>query len=256
MCGKWKNIRRWFSKYVLQPIFHPILGEVWLFHSITDHFTRIPDLRLCEVSPTRFEALIQDALKKNVQFISLDELYAILSQGKRVTRPFVSITFDDGYDNIFFNAYPILKKYNIPFCVFVAPKLATGECKISYEEERPTMSYDILRELIKDALFTIGAHSVHHVELNKLSEIELYKELLQSKNELEVQLNKQINYMAYPFGSYSNTVIELAEKLGYKMAFAAWGSAIRLNNYNLMTLPRVIKTEHEDDINQYRNSLI
>jgi peptidoglycan/xylan/chitin deacetylase (PgdA/CDA1 family) len=56
------------------------------------------------------------------KFISLDEVYDILITKKKSVSKFVSFTFDDGYADTFIYAYPILKKYNIPFAV----NLTTG----------------------------------------------------------------------------------------------------------------------------------
>jgi len=68
---------------------------------------------------------------------------------------------------------------------------------------RLMMSWDEVRKLAKDPLVTIGAHTVGHHSLNRLSDPEVRDEILDSKAEIETQLRRKIRHFAYPFGGRS-----------------------------------------------------
>lgn len=71
-----------------------------------------------KVSPEFLEKFIVDAVHSGYRFISLDELHHILSKGKKISKSIV-MTLDDGYADNYTYAYPIFKKYNIPFAIYL-----------------------------------------------------------------------------------------------------------------------------------------
>lgn len=76
----------------------------------------------------------------------------------------------------------------------------------SYEQdlylyaEKMAMSWDQIRQISKDDLVTIGAHTVNHYPLRQLKDSELRPEIMYSKHILEAQLNQPVEHFAYPFG--------------------------------------------------------
>jgi peptidoglycan/xylan/chitin deacetylase (PgdA/CDA1 family) len=95
------------------------IGHILMFHSILPERSglRIAN-HFLEVTPAHLEKVITFFLKKGYTILSLDEMVEHLSAGKSQTR-FVVFTFDDGYlDNLTY-AYPVFKKYNIPFTIYI-----------------------------------------------------------------------------------------------------------------------------------------
>ncbi|MBL4862637.1 MAG: polysaccharide deacetylase family protein [Crocinitomicaceae bacterium] len=71
------------------------------------------------ITPEYLEECINYFYKKDYDFISLDELYQIVTKKKKLNKKFVVFTLDDGYrDNIEFGK-PVFEKYNIPFTIYV-----------------------------------------------------------------------------------------------------------------------------------------
>lgn len=70
------------------------------------------------VSPEFLERFIITLKANGYGFISLDDVYNILTKGEKVTKKIV-ITLDDGYKDNYTIAYPIFKKHNIPFCIYI-----------------------------------------------------------------------------------------------------------------------------------------
>jgi peptidoglycan/xylan/chitin deacetylase (PgdA/CDA1 family) len=70
------------------------------------------------VSRRMFERQL-DWIGRRFRFVSLDELGARLESGEPFEAPTATITFDDGYRDIYEHAYPVLKRKGIPAAVFV-----------------------------------------------------------------------------------------------------------------------------------------
>jgi peptidoglycan/xylan/chitin deacetylase (PgdA/CDA1 family) len=109
-------------------IFQPYYGgagHILKFHRVIP--TSNKRLRLnydLEVTPDELEKCIIYCLSNDYKIISLDELHNLFQTKERKDlRRFVLFTFDDGYKDCYVHAYPILKKYNIPFSINICPGL-------------------------------------------------------------------------------------------------------------------------------------
>ena len=96
-------------------------GVVFMLHRVSERIDgHLPNNEHLKVSPSFLENVIVKYKKAGFSFLSLDQLYDIISEKKDIHKPFVCFTMDDGYLDNYENAYPIFKKYNIPFAIFVA----------------------------------------------------------------------------------------------------------------------------------------
>ena len=206
-----------------------IHGMVLMYHYITEK--HIDTLDSCQHTPVEFEATLKRLVSEGYSFVSIDEMLEII-RGKN-KKKFVVVTFDDIMDNVYSNAYPILKRYKIPFTVFVATGLIDTGDYITSEH---------LKELNNDTLCTVGAHSVNHCKLKNAPNS--HNEMLESKQQLEVLLGCEINYMAYPYGWHcdvSKKNMKEAQELGYKCSFGTIQSPIsNISAKNMFYLPRLV----------------
>ena len=99
-------------------------GIILAFHRVVEAKTSIFN-EILETSLQRFEFLINHLRKYNFDFISLDELPKRLKSKSK--RKFAVITFDDGYKDNYTLAYPILKKYSIPFTLYLTTSFPDGK---------------------------------------------------------------------------------------------------------------------------------
>jgi peptidoglycan/xylan/chitin deacetylase (PgdA/CDA1 family) len=76
-----------------------------------------------EVTPGYLEDTVKFFIKNKYKIISLDKLHDILKSKSRCQK-FVVFTLDDGYTDNLVYAYPIFKKYNIPFTIYVTAGFA------------------------------------------------------------------------------------------------------------------------------------
>jgi len=70
------------------------------------------------VSRRMFERQL-DWIGRRFRFVSLDELGARLESGQPFSTPTATVTFDDGYRDMYEHAFPVLKRKGIPAAVFV-----------------------------------------------------------------------------------------------------------------------------------------
>ena len=74
--------------------------------------------RLLEVTPKFLERVVRYLRRRDLDIVSLDEVYRRLIE-QDFARRFVCITIDDGYRDTLQYAYPILKRYDAPFAVYI-----------------------------------------------------------------------------------------------------------------------------------------
>ena len=108
-------------------------GVVLMFHRIRPYQPKaFEPNRFLEVEPAFFEQVLK-LLREDFDIISMDELPERLSQAK-AKRPFATLTFDDGFrDNIEY-AWPILKRHNAPFTIYVVRDYAQGRGHMWWRE--------------------------------------------------------------------------------------------------------------------------
>lgn len=181
------------------------------------------------VSPEKFEEQMKYLSENEYQTISLDTLYAALKKQATLPSKPVILTFDDGYTDFFYNAYPILKRFNLSATVFIP----TGLMDQGYY-----LSWSQIKEMSSSGLVIFGAHTVHHYNLPSLSSGVLISELKESKQILQVQLGVPINFMAYPNGATNGFVISAVQSQGYIGAVGTWPSKLQSEG-SIYNLPRL-----------------
>jgi peptidoglycan/xylan/chitin deacetylase (PgdA/CDA1 family) len=81
---------------------------------------RIRRMQSLEVSKDFLEKVIAFYLEKDYEFVSLEQVFAKLQMGRKGRRRFVAFTFDDGYLDNYSVGYEIMKRFNVPFTIYVA----------------------------------------------------------------------------------------------------------------------------------------
>ncbi len=130
-------------------------------------------------------------------------------------KKYVMLTFDDGYRDNYTLLMPLLEKYGLKATVF----MVTGKAENSWDlkdEGRtfPLLTSDQIIEMSKKGV-EFGAHTVTHADLTQVGIEEAWKEISESKKNLENLLGKRINSFAYPYGRTSAAIQELVKKAGF-----------------------------------------
>ena len=282
------------------------------------------------VSSKHLENTLQFLRRQKIDIISMDEVVKRIAAGQKSAngKPFVAITFDDGYRDNAEIAAPILRQYDAPYTIFVATGLIDGtadlwwdgleaiiqkqkrllvkvsgvveeiDCsssdaksqsyatlleylttELSEEEQRrwvkelavlykfdldalrqnEMMRWEELQLLAKDPLCTIGAHTIHHYALARLSEQQATKEIREGSRILQAALGEKPNHFAYPYGypaAAGKRDFELAADLEFESAVTTRPGVIYADHKNhMMALPRVSLNGHFQK-NRYTKSLL
>lgn len=148
---------------------------------------------------------------KNTGYETLtpEEYYAAITTGKTKYQKPILVTFDDGYDDNFTAAFPILKQNNQKAVVFMI---------ISCIDKAGFLSAAQIKEMAQNGV-CFQSHTMNHVELNKISYEEQVKEMKDSKNTLDSMLNQNTILLCYPVGRYNEDTIRALKEVGYNMAF-------------------------------------
>lgn len=221
---------------------HPIKGEIWMLHRVTTSGTKIPDMQQYEITPARLEELLSQYEQQGYRFVSLDQVYEMQRSCRYPSQPFVCVTLDDGYWDNMTEALPVFRRFNCPFCIYVTSGFADGitDCWWYASENVPFLSVAQLRESALEPLCTIGAHTVTHPMLSRLSSREKRNEILNSKLRLEEILQSPVHHFAYPHGDFDAECANIVCQAGFHTAVMAWGGGVRSNS-SMYALPRRLK---------------
>lgn len=161
-------------------------------------------------------------------------------------RPVVALTFDDGYLDNYTNAAPILRRYGLPCAFFVSTGIIGTTRAFPHDREKlgrciPAMSWDQVRELHQEG-FTIGSHTVSHVNLAQVTDDVAHDELSTSRTALQDILKIKDVTIAYPYGKRSDiTPSRLAsiQELGYVACFSGCGGVNYMDSLDRFDLKRM-----------------
>lgn len=217
-------------------LFHPALGRVLMLHRVVECIGPQPEAPRLEVTAPFFAQSLDTLIKQDVDFIAMDQVADRLQSRNR--KPFVCITFDDGYLDTFTLAYPILKERQIPFCVYMTRDFYRGTAKPHWNPEAEMMDVNQIKELGSDPLCTIGAHTCSHPHLSGLSKEEQRHEIEECKTDLEHLLGRPVRHLAYPYGDYNQETLQIVRQLGFETAVTTSGRSVR-NDAKLLELDRV-----------------
>ncbi len=161
-------------------------------------------------TPENFENQMAFLHEKGYQVITLDALIQAIKENRPLGKRTVVLTFDDGYENNYTYAWPILKKYQFPATIFIPSDFVDMDGHLSLKQIKEMMAGGI----------SFGSHSRTHVYLPDASvDLQRY-EIIESKHVLEKKLGVEIKHFAYPVGGFSDEIKEIVKKAGYESALA------------------------------------
>ncbi len=201
------------------------------YHHISDSTPKSTSL-----SPDLFEQHLKYLKNNNFQVLSLGSVVKTLRKGEKFQDKTVVITFDDGYRSVYETAFPLLKKYQFTFSIFV--HTAPIEHQLS--------QFVSWRDLTEMAEFgaTIANHTVHHRHLIKKNILDnwsqrkamIFSEILDSQKLLEQKATNVLLALAYPYGEFDQQSTLIVKELGF-IGFGQHSGAIPLKP-NLLSIPR------------------
>ena len=160
------------------------------------------------ISPETFEKQMK-ILSREWTPVPLSAVVESVGGGKPLPPRAVAVTFDDGTEDNFLPAAPILLRNRIPATIF----LITGQIG-----EPGYLSADQIRQMAESDI-SFGTHGVDHEYLPSLAQVDLERTLSESKRAVE-GLGIAAEFMSYPGGGYTAAVMSAARRCGYRGACA------------------------------------
>ena len=160
------------------------------------------------VDPDLFEAQIKALSKAGYYFLTPEEAYKAFTENALPAKKVVWLTFDDGNEDFYTIAYPILKKYKAK----ATNNVITGFVK---KGNAGNLTVKQMKEMMAHGM-SFQSHTVNHPDLSATDKATQKAELTDSIDFLENKLNTKVNTIAYPSGRYNQTTLDLAKKT-YKL---------------------------------------
>lgn len=236
-----------FKSKVLDTIFvavrRCVYGVLYLTHFIPVRKNKIVILCYHSIGDDSWRYTVSFSnLKKQMAYmlkhynpITLETVERYIRGEIEITEPSFVVTFDDGYADIMQS-----KEYfgltGIQPTVFVLADTQKAN-KAVMESDRPFLSNDQIHEL-KAAGWGVGCHTMTHNDLAALSAEAVTVEVVDAKRKLERDLGFEVNYIAYPLGSYSHDTMLAYDEAGYRMGLSMDDSYIS-SSTDIRVVPRV-----------------
>lgn len=264
---------------------------------------------ILQITPDFLESVIVRARAAHFDIVDLDE--AVLRLTDPEAKPFIVLTFDDGYRDNLQYALPILRKHQAPFTLYVPTALVDGvglvwwqalediiaaheivavelpeghyygdagsvaqknaafahiyqryrtipepEREVSMRKLAARYGFDLaahcrslimdwteLKTFAQEPLCTIGAHTVHHLELSKLPDTQMRSEIEQSVKVLDAQFGRAPRHLSYPIGGVAaagRREFAAAREMGFTTAVTTRPGGLYQDHVeHLNALPRI-----------------
>ncbi|MFQ7176761.1 MAG: polysaccharide deacetylase family protein [Streptococcus salivarius] len=186
------------------------------------------------IDPDLFEAQIKALSKAGYYFLTPEEAYKAFTENALPAKKVVWLTFDDGNEDFYTIAYPILKKYKAK----ATNNIITGFVK---KGNAGNLTVKQMKEMMAHGM-SFQSHTVNHPDLSTTDKATQKVELTDSIDFLENKLNTKVNTIAYPSGRYNQTTLDLAKKT-YKLGLTTnEGLASAKDGLLLLNRVRILPT--------------
>jgi peptidoglycan/xylan/chitin deacetylase (PgdA/CDA1 family) len=180
------------------------------------------------ISPADFEQQLSYLKQAGYQTVLLADLFKALYYGQKLPLKPVILTFDDGYDNAYYNAFPILKKYKEKGSFYLISDLIGQPGRLTCPQAKEMLQ----------AGMEFGSHSKTHPDFRRLLPETISFESLSSKITIEKALGDKIYFFCYPVGGYKPEDFSILKNQGYLLALTATNGATE-NSDHPFELPRL-----------------
>jgi peptidoglycan/xylan/chitin deacetylase (PgdA/CDA1 family) len=225
----WLRADRLLTVYLV----HPLLCHgpskkssnvpILMYHSICNRPEKMRSAYFkTNTSPEDFQAQMELLHRQGYSCVSLEQALPVLRGDQPKSAKLAVITFDDGYRNIFTDAFPVLRQYGFSATVFLATAFV-GERTGAFDGIE-CLTWSEIRELRRHGL-RFGSHTVNHPKLYQMEWSEIESELRDSKEQIERRLGERVTSFAYPY-AYPQTDSSFIERLTSLLARSGYDCCV------------------------------
>jgi peptidoglycan/xylan/chitin deacetylase (PgdA/CDA1 family) len=197
---------------------------ILMYHRVAE---RVPGVEAptSNVTPERLRQQLIGLLARGFECWPLSRLVAAHRESTAVPKNVFAVTFDDGYENNFLNAWPILREWNVPATIFVATKYldtdrpfpfddwsATGTSRVPASAWRPLGSSEC-EEMLASGLIELGAHTHSHERFLGRRD-DFRRDMQICLDTLSERFGIEQPTFAFPFGDLDQELVGAAKELG------------------------------------------
>ncbi|WP_417831208.1 polysaccharide deacetylase family protein [Terasakiella sp.] len=239
--SNWKKVLTAFGFVACSalPAFAQSSASVVMYHRFGEE-----NFPSTNITIEQFESHLQEIKTGGYNVLALGDLVDKIRAGEELPDKALSITIDDGYASIYEKAYPRFKKAGIPFTIFIS----TDPIDRGYAGH---LTWDQIREMDKDPLVSIGAHTASHLHMAAASQSRMGDEMSRSLERLEKELGYRPDLFAYPYGEASLTAVSVVRGFGMRAAFGQHSGAIGIGD-DIYYLARFALNEKYGDLKRFQ----
>jgi peptidoglycan/xylan/chitin deacetylase (PgdA/CDA1 family) len=181
----------------VQPVTTTVQVPIPMFHHIANVPAADALTLSLEVAPTLFTQQMDYLKAQGYHTITFNQLFNALYYGGPLPKKPIVLTFDDGYDDAYKFAYPILKAHGFSGMFYII----TG--KIGWQGQ---MTWGQMNTMLQDGM-QMGSHTIHHVDMGQVlneSVVQAQQELQISQLTLQRRFGIPIQQFCYPAGEPFN----------------------------------------------------
>ncbi|ANZ70073.1 polysaccharide deacetylase family protein [Pediococcus claussenii] len=216
---KWKHIKG-----------NPNL-PILMYHSIS------PSTNTLRIPSDQFNQQMKWLKEKNYYTLTPREAARVIMKHEVPNRPFIWITLDDGYENNYRKAFPVIQKYKLH---------ATINFITSFAKRKNHLTIGQAKKMIASGNINIESHTVTHQDLDILGGEQQTNEMVQSKKWLDKTFNQDTSVICYPAGRINDETASIAKRAGYTLGITTQPGLANINQgqFNLKRIRIVPKLSH------------
>ncbi|WP_320822743.1 polysaccharide deacetylase family protein [Reinekea sp.] len=204
-----KTLIAWLLLGLMQPALAADHFNILVYHHVSEHSPASTS-----VTPQVFRQHLQFFKDQQITVMGLADALAAVATGTPLSEKTIAITFDDGYRDIYDNAFPLLQEFDYPFTVFVA----TDPIDQGFGD---MLSWAQLRSLHQQGV-TIANHSSDHAYLVRQApqgsqwRAAVKANIEHAQQRLTAELGAPIPlWLAYPYGEFNFELQAMLKEMGF-----------------------------------------
>ncbi|MEF3301979.1 polysaccharide deacetylase family protein [Paenibacillus sp. GYB003] len=226
---------------VARDVYYDDKAIVLIYHDVRQH-AEAESASAGTISTELFGDHLRMLNDRGFRIISMETFVQFMLNGRSIPPNAIAITFDDGYESFYKEAVPVLERYGATasdFIVGISSDLFNSEADphLNWEQMGElkkcgmgiySHTYNLHRTVPTDRAGTLMPALTSRMYMNGRQRAEseadyrkrIYSDLAFLEKRLSEELGDRRRLLAFPYGSFSDAVIEEGTKAGIELFFS------------------------------------